>query len=118
MQIMLDCAANLPVETALRNTFLRVASEALSNSIFHSGVIENPNVKIKVTVLATDKKMTLKVIDNGIGVKVIHPGFGIDRMNQLTQQVNSWGGIVAHLRINSKFQKGTSVIFSAKYKHR
>jgi GAF domain-containing protein len=118
MQIMLDCEANLPVETALRNTVLRIASEALSNSIFHSGVIENPNVKIKVAVLATDKKITLKVIDNGMGVKVIHRGFGLDRMNQLTQQVNSWGGIVARLKINSKFQKGTSVSFSATYKHR
>ncbi len=118
MQIMLDCEANLPIETALRNTVLRIASEALSNSIFHSGVLENPKVKIKVIVIATEKNLTLKVMDNGMGVKVIHQGFGIDRMNQLTKQVNSWGGIVARLRINSKFQKGTSVTFSATYRNR
>jgi len=117
MQIILSCPSNLEIEVALRNTILRIASEALSNSIFHSGIIESPKTQVKIEIKASSKKITLRISDNGVGVKTLREGVGIDRMNQLTKQVNSWGGIIAKLVIKSQLQKGTRVVFSASYKN-
>ena len=48
MKIDLFCPDNVEIETPLRNTIIRIASEALSNAIFHSGIIDNPKITIKI----------------------------------------------------------------------
>jgi len=115
MKIILDCPENIDLETPLRNTIIRIASEALSNAIFHSGIIDNPKIRIKIESKYQNKKYVLKITDNGVGKGTFQEGVGIDRMKQLKKQVNSWGGIRANLNIKSKPGKGTQVIFDAKY---
>jgi GAF domain-containing protein len=118
MQINLNCPEILEIDLALRNTILRIASEALSNSIFHSGIIEDSKIQIQIDVRPGKRGITLNIRDNGVGAKALREGVGIDRMNQLTKQVNSWGGIKAELRIKSVLQKGTQVRFTAAYQNR
>jgi GAF domain-containing protein len=116
MEINLNCPADLDIEPALRNTIIRITSEALSNSIFHSGITENPKYHIDINVIPGNNKITLKVVDNGVGAKNLREGVGIDRMKQLAGQVNSWGGIVAKLAMRTGPHRGTSVTFSARFK--
>lgn len=116
MKINLSCPSDLEIPPALRNTVIRITSEALSNSIFHSGIIENPNCHIDIDVIAGINKIALKVRDNGVGAATIREGVGIDRMKQLTEQVNSWGGIRANLSMRTKLGVGTSVGFTARFR--
>lgn len=116
MKINLIGADNLEIEPALRNTIIRISSEALSNAIFHSGIIENPKYKIDIILIPKPNEIELKVIDDGLGTETLRDGVGIDRMKQLVGQVNSWGGIKSKLILKSRLGKGTSVRFIAKYK--
>lgn len=112
MKIQLDCPENLQIPIRLRNTIVRIVSLAFSNAIQHSGITENPEIKICVTVEQKDNKTILSIIDNGKGMvfEKTPPGFGLERMRQLSEKMNSWKGVVSNLQIETEINKGTKVL--------
>jgi len=115
MQIVLNCPERLDLDIGLQNTMIRVASEALSNAISHSGIINNPDIQIIVEVKFRKGATTLNVIDNGVGMKIVREGLGIGKMKELAQKVNTLGGVESDWKIISRLNKGTRVSFSIKY---
>ena len=112
MQIHFDCPQNLEIPIRLRNTIIRIASLAFSNALRHSGIIENPEIHVVVKVEQKDDMITLAVIDNGRGIdyEKTPPGFGLDRMRQLAQKINTWGEILSDLQIKTGINQGTKVL--------
>jgi nitrate/nitrite-specific signal transduction histidine kinase len=112
MQICLDCPDAIQIPVKLRNTVVRIALLAFSNAIMHSGIIEDHNIKIHVSVEQKEKETILSVTDNGGGVdfEKTPPGFGFDRMRQLTEKINTWGDVKAELQVETGVNQGTKVL--------
>lgn len=116
MQVELVCSENLTIPVGLRNTLVRIASLAFSNAINHSGIIEDPNIKIMVNVEQNGDEITLTVTDNGRGMdfKKIREGYGLDRMNQLADKMNNWANVESRIKIETGINRGTKVILNLK----
>ncbi len=112
MQISLDCPADIQIPVKLRNTIVRIALLAFSNAIQHSGITEDPNVKVLVSVEQNQNEIILGVMDNGRGIDfdTTQKGFGFDRMRQLTEKINTWGDVNATLQIETGVNQGTQVL--------
>ncbi len=115
LRIILVCPENVQIPLLIRNTLLRIVSETLANALMHSGIIENSDVFIKLNVKWTQTGIVCNVSDNGIGMDGIHSGLGIERMRDLTRQLNSLGEYKSSLSIKSAIGKGTKVHFIASF---
>jgi len=109
MRIELECPENIHVQSRVHIALVRIVSQALSNAIFHSGIIENPDTYIKIIVIETLDGLICNVIDNGIGINVIKEGLGIYKMRDIIRELNSLSGIDANIEINSDIKRGTQV---------
>ena len=118
MQITLDCPENIQIPVKLRNTIVRIALLAFSNAIQHSGITEDPNIKVLVSVQQTDNEVIVGVMDNGRGIDFDKTplGFGFDRMRQLTEKINTWGEVKAALQIETGVNQGTQVFLHLQQK--
>ena len=114
MDITFECPKNLEVPVKLRNTIIRIALLAFSNAVQHSGIIEDPGVAIQVRVEQNERGITLAVIDNGKGIdrENTPPGYGLDRMEQLSQKINTWGEMSADLEIRTEVNQGTHIVLN------
>lgn len=115
MKIHLQCPADMEIyPVKLRNTLIRIASLAFSNAIQHSGIIEDSSVSIQVVVRASKGRILLSVVDDGRGMdlKKLHPGFGLERMKQLNEKINTWQVAESDLKISSKVRRGTQVVLT------
>ena len=110
--VRVSCPSEIEMPVILRNTLLRIASGALSNSIKHSGALNNPKIQIEIEVAKVGNQITLQVIDNGKGTKEIIDGYGIIRMRQLIRQLN-YEGIKAKITFSSELNSGFKVFVSA-----
>ncbi len=79
IQVHGDAWEPLPPET--EGILYRVGQEAMDNAVKHSGVMENPGIRIDVMVERTDSLARLCVCDDGVG-------FGVEEV--LTQR-HKWG---------------------------
>ncbi len=111
MDIIIECPRDLEVPAKLRNTIIRIALLAFSNAVQHSGIIEDPQLRVRVKVEENKHGITLAVIDNGKGIAPeIGPGYGMERMQQLSQKINTWGDMSADLMINTGINQGTEIL--------
>jgi signal transduction histidine kinase len=108
LSIIVECPKDISLPVSITEPLMRIATGALTNAIFHSGILQDPSITIHIVVEKTDKQLTLRVIDDGIGADQIIDGFGISRMKNLVRQLNN-SGIVSYLDIFSKKGKGTTV---------
>lgn len=116
MRINFECPERLSIPIGLRNTLVRIASLAFSNALQHSGIIENPAVQVTVRVQQEDNDILLEVVDTGIGIDLAanKGGYGFDRMRQLAEKINNWGGVKSDLEILSEIDRGTKVALRLK----
>lgn len=116
MQVELDCPENPVIPVGLRNTLVRIASLAFSNAVFHSGIIEDPRIKVVVKVEQNSDEIVLTVTDNGRGMdfEKVHEGYGMDRMHQLAEKMNNWDKVESKIRIETGINLGTKVILNLK----
>jgi GAF domain-containing protein len=114
MKICFDCPERLELPVRVRNTLIRIASLAFSNALQHSGIITEPNVEITVRVQQHEDVITLTVVDTGEGFdhQKNPPGFGLDRMRQLSRKMNQWGEVFSDLCVDTKINQGTTVTLS------
>ncbi len=108
LPIRLECPNNLRLPIQITEPVLRIATGALTNAIFHSGILKDPNIEIRIIADKADEHFTLRFIDDGLGSDQIKDGYGISRMKNLVQQLNNTGW-VTYLDIASKKNKGTTV---------
>lgn len=89
----------------------RVGQEAMSNAIKHSGVLEDPDVKIRVSLESRNGQVRLCVIDDGIGFDVestldLSHKWGLRRLQDSLREM---GGSLA---IDSEPGRGTRICAS------
>jgi two-component sensor histidine kinase/GAF domain-containing protein len=111
--VKVECPDKIKLTPLLRYVFIRITSEALLNSIKHSGFLHDQTIGIKVIVKQKDENISLIVRDSGIGRKKIEPGYGIKQMRGLIRNLKK-KGIEIDLRIHSIEGHGTEVKISAK----
>jgi len=92
----------------LRYIFIRIASGALMNAIKHSGFLDDEEIIVNLTVFQDIEYVTMKIQDNGRGIKNLKPGYGIQRMQDLVRSMKS-KGIDIKLFIDSSEEYGTTV---------
>lgn len=109
LNIALNCPEDANIDIGLQNIVIRFASEALSNAIFHSGIINDPNVRIGIEVHSGRGRFALHIADNGAGMKIIREGLGIGKIKELVQKANTLGGFKADWSIKSEPGHGTRV---------
>lgn len=112
MQIKLECQDNLEVPARLNSTIVRITSLAVSNAIQHSGIIDNPDIKVLVSLEQKGKVITLGVIDDGRGIdfEKTPEGFGLGRVRQLAGKINSLGNVKSSLEVETEPNKGTKIL--------
>ncbi len=117
MKIRLECPKNLDMPVGLRNTMIRIAALAFSNAIQHSGIMENSNVEISIIVEQEENIVKLSVIDTGRGMRLgyVPEGYGLPRMRQLAEKLNSWDGVRSNFKIESEVNKGTKVMLQLEF---
>lgn len=115
ISIVVECPKNIHLPILISEPLLRIATSALTNAIFHSGILEDQNISIKITIEKADDQITLRVIDNGIGASELIEGYGISRMKSIVRQMNNTG-IVSFLDLETRKGKGTSVILRIAHK--
>lgn len=86
------------ISTQAAITFVRCLQEALTNAARHGGAS-----RIGITLKKEAVYIVLKIKDNGIGMKEIKPGFGLNGMKARLESIQ--GGMV----IESMEQKGTTI---------
>lgn len=106
--IIVECPNEINLPMTISEPMLRITTGALTNAIFHSGILEDPNISIRIIVQKSNNQVILRIIDDGIGTDEIIDGYGITRMKSLVSQLN-YAGIVSHLEIDTKKGKGTTV---------
>jgi two-component sensor histidine kinase len=106
--IIVECPKDLDLPKTIAEPILRIATEALTNAIFHSGILQDSSITIRIVVEKAGNQLILRVIDDGIGASEITEGYGISRMRNLVRQLN-YSGTVAYLDIVPKSGKGTTV---------
>lgn len=111
MKIHLHCPEDIELPSRLRNTLVRIASLAFSNAIQHSGILDRADIEIHVRVTKNEKGLNLSIKDNGVGMDYDHlrPGYGLDRIRQLTEKINNWGEAHVELEVNSSIGQGTEI---------
>ena len=109
LPIHLSCPKDIKLPNSVQNMLVRIATEALSNSIKHSGILKNSGIIIRIKVRAAGNRIVMMISDNGCGNENMREGYGISRMKQLTTQLNKRGKGTAMFDINSKSKKGTNV---------
>ena len=116
MQIVLRCPDTLAVPRVLQGTIIRIASLAYANALQHSGILDNPKIKIWVTVRQNSNEMSLSVVDNGKGLDFEKrpEGYGLGRMRQLTEKMNSRDDVTAGLIVEPRTKRGTRVLLKLK----
>jgi signal transduction histidine kinase len=89
-----------PLERSVQTVLYRVAQEAISNALRHSGSAE-----VGVTVRRRARSVQLEVADNGSGFDPAspRPGLGLDSMRERA------GAVAGRLSITSKPDAGTTV---------
>jgi GAF domain-containing protein/two-component sensor histidine kinase len=119
MQIGLECIEDLAIPPGIKNTLVRITSLAFSNAVQHSGIIEDPSIKVLVRVKQNGNRITLEVIDNGRGInfKKTPEGFGLGRMRQLADKINTWGDIKSKFKIETGINQGTKVLLHLEVKN-
>jgi PAS domain S-box-containing protein len=96
----------LPPE--IEGILYRVGQEAMSNAVKHSGVVDDPDVKIQVWLEQSDEQVELHVRDNGVGFDVestlaLSHKWGLRRLRDTLHEI---GG---ELTIDSMPGKGTTI---------
>jgi two-component sensor histidine kinase len=114
MDVKLTCPVDLEIPIPIRNTIVRIASLAVSNALQHSGIIDDPNVGIKISVDAYEDNIILTVSDNGRGASEFAAGYGMTRMKQLVETLNFRWGSNASLDILAKQNEGVNVRLAVK----
>jgi GAF domain-containing protein len=111
MRIHLDCPEDIEIPIALRNTMIRIASLAFSNTLLHSGILENPNIEVNVSVKKEGRRVILGVEDTGRGIDFskTSEGYGFERMRHLSKKMNAWEGVKSDLQIDTGINMGTKV---------
>ncbi len=109
LRIVAQCPKDIRLPKSISGPLLRIATSALTNAIFHSGILEDQSISIKITAEKTKNQLILRVIDDGVGATEIIEGYGISRMTSLVRQLNN-DGVVSFLELETKRGKGTSVI--------
>jgi anti-sigma regulatory factor (Ser/Thr protein kinase) len=111
LSITVICPRKLEIPAQSRNILVRIASEALTNSIQHSEALEDPKIKISIKVIKTKNEIKLIISDTGKGMDMdtTIEGFGISRMKQLTRQLDGIEGIEAKFDLRSAIGKGSKV---------
>jgi signal transduction histidine kinase len=98
VEARLDAAPELPSDVKL--CFYRIAQEALSNAVRHSGSDE-----VTLTLESDRNEVTLEVADDGCGFVAIDPppGYGLINMVERAEEVG------ARTEIDSGHEQGTTV---------
>lgn len=111
--VFINCQPDIQIPPQIKNIMLRIASNAFTNCIKYSGVVEDGSVEININANRISNRIVMAVIDNGFGKSVIRSGFGVQRMEQLTDLLKK-NELVdsARLEIESKEQIGTKVILT------
>ena len=88
---------------AVADCFFRVGQEAISNAVLHSG-----GSLLKIDLLQQDGRVTLRVIDNGLGLCQIRrdSGFGIYGMAKRAEMIG------AHFEVTTD-SEGTTVLLQS-----
>ena len=117
LQVDLMCPDNLIIPVRIRSTMIGFLSLALSNSLMHSGIIDDANIKILLKVERKENEILFAVIDNGRGFnpKKVSAGFGFDKMRLTVSKLNSLGGIQSDLKIEAGINEGTKVLLKLKF---
>lgn len=108
MAINVECPENIELPLSITEPILRIATSAITNAIFYSGIIHDLDIIIRIIVEKTEKQLTIRIYDDGIGTDIIVEGFGIARMKNIVQELNN-AGTTTYLDISSKRGKGTQV---------
>jgi GAF domain-containing protein len=120
MKIALNCPKDLDVPADVRSILVRIFSLAFSNAINHSGIIKDSKIEIAINVEQTDRTICLKIKDSGHGMNTKHiiKGFGLTRMDQLTDKLKALKSVeFALLNIESESNRGTEVCMEIKLKN-
>ena len=112
MQIVLQCPETVAVPRVLQGTIVRIASLAYSNALQHSGILDDPGIKIWMIVRQKSNEMSLSVIDNGKGLDFEKrpEGYGLGRMRQLTEKMNARDDVKASLVVEPRGRRGTRAL--------
>ncbi len=113
LKVETDCDPNLNLPIPLKNILLRIASNLVDNGLKHSGILNNPEVELWVTVQRTGNKVVLTVKDNGLGVEHLEKGYGLTRINQLVHNLNHQEKIDTKYTIATAPGKGMEVKITA-----
>ncbi len=111
-RIQVNCASDIKLTPSLRYTLIRILSGALMNAMKHSGFLENPEVEIRISVTQEDDHVRMVVEDNGCGMVLVKPGYGIGRMYDLVRFLKNKGFDV-RIKIESEDEVGTRVVLTA-----
>ncbi len=111
-RVQIDCASGIQLTPSLRYTLIRIVSGALLNAIKHSGFLEDPAVEIRIDVRQEDDHVRLVVEDNGCGMVLVRPGYGITRMRELVRFLRNKGYDVK-FDIETEDGVGTKVLLTA-----
>ncbi len=90
MKILLDCPHEIELPDPVKNTLLMLISNALTNSILHSGISQFPYIEILIKIEKIANKLQIIVQDNGVGIKnKLKEGYGLRRMRNLADELNN-----------------------------
>ncbi len=109
IKIQVDCDAKINLPVPLRTIFLRIASNAISNSLKHSGIVEDPGVQLKISINRIGNQVAMKIVDTGHGMEEKKRGFGFNRINQLVNNLNIQENIRTNWALQSSKGQGTKV---------
>ena len=111
--VQVDCPKNLNLPPVVRVGMLKIAAEAITNALFYSGILENPDIQIMISLMLDDKHATLEVTDNGQGFDTQVEGYGIQRMRYFAGILNE-ERYTTRLQIDSGPGKGTQITCKTK----
>jgi signal transduction histidine kinase len=103
--ITINCPKEFEASEMIKQSLLIMVDEGISNAIKHSGVRDNPNVKIDVIIKNIKNCMVLEIRDNGLGADKIVAGYGVKKIKRSISRLNK-AGIVSNLEIITSPDKG------------
>jgi signal transduction histidine kinase len=85
MELRVYGHADPGLPAAVELAAFRIAQEALTNAVRHSGAA---HVDVELTVAPTQRQLTVRVADDGVGMRQAEPpGFGLQSMRQRAREV-------------------------------
>ena len=111
--IQVDCPEDLILPPVVRVGLLKIAAEAITNALFYSGILEDPDIQISISLSLENNHAILKVTDNGQGFDTRVEGYGIQRMRHFASVLRE-ERYKTQLLIDSEPGKGARVTCDTK----